>query len=40
MCVRKKLHKPMKDWMVLMSVGGLVSLIAFSLLFPVLFLLE
>ncbi len=34
MCVQKKLHKPMKDRMVLMSVGRLASLIAFSLFFP------
>ncbi len=30
MCVLKKLHNPMTDWMVLISVGGLASLIDFS----------
>ncbi len=34
MCVRKKLHKPTKDRIVLTSVGGLASLIAFNLFFP------
>ena len=34
MCVRKKLHRPMKDQIVLTSVGGLASLIAFNLFFP------
>ena len=33
MCVRKKLHNPTKDRMVLTSVGGLASLIAFNLFF-------
>jgi len=30
-CIRKKLHKPMKDQIVLISEGCLASLIAFSL---------
>ncbi len=34
MCVRKKLHRPTKDRIVLTSVGGLASLIAFNLFFP------
>jgi len=34
MCIRKKLHNSTKDWMVLISLGGLASLIAFSLFFP------
>ncbi len=34
MCVWKKLHRPTNDRMVLTSVGGLASLIAFNLFFP------
>jgi hypothetical protein len=33
-CVLKKLHKPTKEQIVLTSVGGLASLIAFNLFFP------
>ena len=34
MCVLKKLHRPMKDRIVLISVGGLASLMALSLFLP------
>ncbi len=34
MCVLKKLHRPTKDQIVLISVGGLASLMALSLFFP------
>ncbi len=34
MWVLKKLHNPTKDLMVLTSVGGLASLMAFNLFFP------
>jgi hypothetical protein len=33
MLVRKKLHNPTKDLIALLSLGGLASLIAFSLFF-------
>ena len=34
MCVRKKLHRPTNEWIVLTSVGGLASFMAFNLFFP------
>ena len=34
MCVQKKLHRLTKDLIVLTSVGGLASLIAFNLFLP------